>query len=153
MHLCQAHLDKAYYWAGTVGHLTIKVGSCLPRSEPFVGRARSLSTEFGALWKISFFRPQVSITLCKVVCTPPGSSAVVALTAPLPRAGGWETSARGYHVRAGSAARAEASLMAEAQGDPCCPWHRECARGRVWHRCRRTAAAGLRPDAVPGCRG
>ena len=29
-----------------------------------------------------FFRPQAVMTLCKVVCTPPRSSAVVALAAP-----------------------------------------------------------------------
>ena len=29
-----------------------------------------------------FFRPQASITLCKVVCTPPASIGVVALAAP-----------------------------------------------------------------------
>ena len=29
-----------------------------------------------------FFRPQDSVTLCNVVCTPPGSIGVVALVAP-----------------------------------------------------------------------
>ena len=29
-----------------------------------------------------FFRPQAAMTLCKVVCTPPRSSGVVALAAP-----------------------------------------------------------------------
>ena len=35
-----------------------------------------------AVWRDLFFRPQVSMTLCSVVCTPPASIGVVAVAAP-----------------------------------------------------------------------
>ena len=47
------------------------------------------------VWGDLFFRPQVSTTLCRVVCTPPRSSGVVAAAAPFKPTWRWGNNSTG----------------------------------------------------------